>query len=140
MLLATYDLSGTVTTDEYPRQFATQLLDRLHRVPSVQSVALANSMPLDIHGLPLRGFTLEGRAQTTAQQESALSNIVSPGYFKTMGIPIVAGEDFADMADHVAAAAGDRQRGVRAPLHRAGGSARPAARRTAIRRTRSPAS
>ena len=99
LLLATYDLSGTVTNDEYPRQFATQLLDRLHRVPSVQSVALANSMPLDIHGLPLRGFTLEGRAQTTAQQEAALSNIVSPGYFKTMGIPIVAGEDFADMAD-----------------------------------------
>ena len=24
LLLATYDLSGTVTTDEYPRQFATQ--------------------------------------------------------------------------------------------------------------------
>jgi predicted permease len=99
LLLATYDLSGTVTNDEYPRQFATQLLDRLHRVPSVQSVALANSMPLDIHGLPLRGFTLEGRAQTTEQRESALTNIVSPGYFKTMNIPIVAGDDFAEMTD-----------------------------------------
>ena len=57
LLLATYDLSGTVTTDEYPRQFAAQLLDRLKRVPAVESVALANSMPLDIHGLPLRSFT-----------------------------------------------------------------------------------
>ena len=99
LLLATYDLSGTVATDEYARQFATQLLDRLHRVPSVQSVALANAMPLDIHGLPLRGFTLEGRAQTTEQREAALSNIVSPAYFTTMNIPIVAGRDFADMAD-----------------------------------------
>src|SRR6185436_12181557 len=99
LLLATYDLSGTVTTDEYPRQFARDLLDRLRRVPAVESAALANSMPLDIHGLPLRGFTLEGRAQQTQQQESALSNIVSPGYFKTMGIPIVAGEDFAAIAD-----------------------------------------
>ena len=99
LLLATYDLSGTVTNDEYPRQFAIQLLDRLRRVPSVQSVALSNSMPLDIHGLPLRSFTLEGRAQTTAQQDQALSNIVSPGYFTTMGIPIVAGEDFVDMLD-----------------------------------------
>ncbi|MEO5742342.1 MAG: ABC transporter permease, partial [Vicinamibacterales bacterium] len=86
LLLATYDLSGTVTSDEYPRQFATQLLDRLRRVPAVESVALSNAMPLDIHGLPLRGFTLEGRSQTTSQQESALSNIVSPGYFTTMGI------------------------------------------------------
>jgi predicted permease len=99
LLLATYDLSGTVTNDDYPRQFAIQLLDRLRRVPSVQSVALANAMPLDIHGLPLRGFTLEGRAQTTAQPDQALSNIVSPGYFATMGIPIVAGEDFVDMVD-----------------------------------------
>ena len=99
LLLATYDLSGTVATDEYARQFATQLLDRLHRLPSVQSVALANAMPLDIHGLPLRGFTLEGRAQTTEQREAALSNIVSPAYFTTMNIPIVAGQDFADMAD-----------------------------------------
>lgn len=90
LLLATYDLSGTVTNDEYPRQFAIQLLDRLRRVPSVQSVALANAMPLDIHGLPLRGFSLEGRAQTTAQQDQALSNVVSPGYFATMGIAILA--------------------------------------------------
>lgn len=99
LLLATYDLSGTVTTDDYPRQFATELLDRLRRVPAVESVALANAMPLDIHGLPERAFTLEGRAQTTAQQERALTNIVSPGYFKTMGIPIVVGEDFADLSD-----------------------------------------
>jgi len=92
-------LSSNPPTDEYARQFATDLLDKLHSVPAVQSVALANSMPLDIHGLPLRGFTLEGRAQTTAQQEAALSNIVSPGYFKTMSIPIVAGHDFVEMSD-----------------------------------------
>ncbi len=99
LLLATYDLSGTVTNEDYPRQFASQLLDRLRRVPAVESVALANAMPLDIHGLPLRGFTLEGRAQTSSQQEAALSNIVSPGYFTTMGIAMVAGDDFVDMAD-----------------------------------------
>lgn len=104
LLLATYDLSGTVTNDEYPRQFATQLLERLEQVPSIESVALANAMPLDIHGLPLRGFVLEGRAQTTEQREQALTNIVSPGYFKTMGIPMVAGEGFAGMADRSAPA------------------------------------
>jgi predicted permease len=102
LLLATYDLSSPVVTDDYARQFALNLLTRLRRVPSVQSVALANSMPLDIHGLPIRGFRLEGRAETSTQQESALSNIVSPGYFKTMGIAMVAGEDFAEMADRSA--------------------------------------
>ena len=68
----------------------------------MQSVALANAMPLDIHGLPMRGFTLEGRAQTRRSRQAALSNIVSPGYFKTMSIPIVAGSDFADMRDRTA--------------------------------------
>jgi predicted permease len=99
LLLATYDLGPLAPTDDYARQFAAQLLDRLERVPSVESAALANAMPLDIHGLPMRGFALEGRAQTTQQQEQALSNIVSPGYFKTMGIAIVAGNDFAGLAD-----------------------------------------
>ena len=99
LLLATYDLGPNSPTDDDARQFATRLLDRLERVPSVESVALSNAMPLDIHGLPLRSFRLEGRAQTTEQAEAALSNIVSPGYFRTMGIPIVAGEDFADMGD-----------------------------------------
>ncbi len=99
LLLATYDLGPKTPTDAYAGQFARDLLDRLRQVPTVESVALANAMPLDIHGLPLRGFTLEGRAQTTTQQEQALSNIVSPGYFRTMGIPFVAGGDFAEMID-----------------------------------------
>ncbi len=101
LMLATYDLGPLSPTDQYTRQFAAELLDRLQRIQSVESAALANAMPLDIHGLPMRGFTLEGRAQTTAQQEMALSNIVSPGYFKTMGIEIVAGQDFADLNDTV---------------------------------------
>ena len=99
LLLATYDLGPKAPSDAYAGQFARDLLERLRRVPSVESVAIANAMPLDIHGLPLRGFTIEGRARTTAQQEQALSNIVSPGYFRTMGIPIVAGADFVEMID-----------------------------------------
>lgn len=99
VLLATYDLGPLQPTDDYARQFATNLLEKLHRVPSVESVALANAMPLDIHGLPARGFRLEGRTETTQQQEMALSNIVSPGYFRTIGVPIVAGEDFTDLSN-----------------------------------------
>ena len=102
LLIGTYDLGPLRPSDDYARQFATQLLDRLQRIPSIESAALANAMPLDIHGLPMRGFSLEGRAQTTQQQEQALSNIVSPGYFKTMGIAIVAGEDFVTLSDTAA--------------------------------------
>ena len=59
-------------------------------------------MPLDIHGLPLRGFTLEGRARSDAAPDRALSNIVTPDYFRTMGIPLRAGRDFAPFEDTAA--------------------------------------
>jgi predicted permease len=102
LLVATYDLGPLTPSDDYARQFAAQLLDRLQRVSSIESVALANAMPLDIHGLPMRGFRVEGRAQPMQQQQLALSNIVSPGYFKTMGIAIVGGGDFAPLLDAAA--------------------------------------
>ena len=103
LLLATYDLSGTVATAEgcgnCLSQFATRLLERLRNVPGIEAVALASAVPLDIHGLPLRSFTLEGRAQVQEAPDRALSNTVSNDYFRTMGVPIVAGRDFADMSD-----------------------------------------
>jgi predicted permease len=102
LMLATYDLGPLQPDDDYTRRFASQLIDRLTRVPAIEAVGLANAMPLDIHGLPMRGFRLEGRAQTTAQPEQALSNIVSRGYFATMDIPFVAGGDFAELNDTAA--------------------------------------
>ena len=103
LLLATYDLSGTTATVEgcgnCLSQFATRLLDRLRNVPGIEAVALASSVPLDIHGLPLRSFTLEGRAQGQEAPDRALSNTVSNDYFRVMGVPIVAGDDFTDMND-----------------------------------------
>jgi len=71
-------------------------------LPNVDSAAIASSVPLDIHGLPLRGFSVEGRPRDENKPDRALSNLVTPGYFRTMGIPIVAGQDFADLADTAA--------------------------------------
>lgn len=103
LLLATYDLSGRPATADgcgnCVSQFATRLLERLRAVPGVDAVALAAAVPLDIHGLPLRSFTVEGRAQVQQAPDRALSNTVSNDYFKVMGVPIVAGSDFADMSD-----------------------------------------
>jgi predicted permease len=99
VLLATYDLTGRFDQDTYRRQFAARLLERLHTSPAVESSGISSSVPLDIHGLPLRSFLLEGRAQAQAAPDQALANTVTPGYFRTMGIPFVAGADFADLDD-----------------------------------------
>lgn len=99
VLLAAYDLTGRVVDD---RTFAARVLASLRELPGVESAAIATSVPLDIHGLPSRTFTLEGRARTDGGTDRAASNTVTPGYFRTMGIPFRAGRDFADLDDVIA--------------------------------------
>jgi putative ABC transport system permease protein len=99
ILLAGYDLTGRQTTDVSNRAFAAALLDRLRALPSVTGAAIAASVPLDIHGLPTREFAVEGRARADATLDQALANIVTPGYFDVMGIPVREGKDFADLKD-----------------------------------------
>ncbi len=101
VLLAAYDLSGHGLDPSSERAFASRLLQRLRTLPSVESAAIATSVPLDIHGMPLRAFTVEGLAKTNAAQDQALSNTVSPGYFDTMAISFRAGGDFAGLDDAV---------------------------------------
>jgi predicted permease len=102
VLLAAYDLTGRGTDARVNRQFASRVLRALQAMPGVESAALASSVPLDIHGLPSRGFVLEGRPRLQADPDQALSNIVTPGYLRTMGIPLLAGSDFAPIDDSAA--------------------------------------
>jgi len=99
VLLSAYDLTGRGLGDEEARTLATRVLAGLAAVPQIEAAAIATQVPLDIHGLPLRGFTLEGRAKSDAAPDQALSNVVTPGYFKTMGIAMIAGSDFAPLDD-----------------------------------------
>ncbi len=105
VLLAEYDLSGRNIGESGARDFASRLLARLRALPSGRVCGHRDlHVPLDIHGLPLRGFVLEGRAPADGSADRALSNTVTPGYFKTMGIPLRAGADFASFDDPAAPA------------------------------------
>jgi predicted permease len=104
VLLAAYDLTGRVADSAYSRTFAANLLARLRALPGVENVAIASFVPLDLHGFPVRSFSLEGRARNDAAVDQALVNIVTPEYFTTMEIPIRAGTTFADLNDPAAPA------------------------------------
>ncbi|MBV9199358.1 MAG: ABC transporter permease [Alphaproteobacteria bacterium] len=99
VLLASYDLTGRNRSPAQARDFAARLLDRLRGLRGVEQVSIATSVPLDIHGMPTRSFTVEGRAVAAAAPNQALTNTVTPGYFNAIGIPILAGRDFADLTD-----------------------------------------
>jgi predicted permease len=102
ILLASYDLTGRNRSDADARIFANRLLASLRALPTVEEASIAVSVPLDIHGMPVRSFVVEGHPRTGAQLDQALTNTVTPGYFATVGIPILAGRDFADLGDTLA--------------------------------------
>lgn len=102
--LASYDLSGRNPDDTFARAFATRLVERLRSLPDVEAAAIATNVPLDLHGIPARAFTVQGRVRTEPGKDRALCNTVTPGYFKVMAIPILEGHDFAEMSDKVAPA------------------------------------
>ncbi len=102
VLLAAYDFTGRPVDAASSLEFARRLQENLRVLPGVESVAIATSVPLDIHGLPSRAFTLEGRARSDANPDRALTNTVTPGYFELMTIPLLAGTDFAGLRDPTA--------------------------------------
>ena len=104
VLLAAYDLSGRNPNEASEREFAARLIERLRSLPDVEAAAIATNVPLDLHGIPTRSFTVQGRVRTEAGKDRAISNTVTPGYFKVMAIPLLEGTDFAEMRDKAAPA------------------------------------
>jgi hypothetical protein len=102
VLLAAYDLAGRSVDSNFSRALAARVLDRVRALPDVEAAAIASSVPLDIHGLPSRGFTVDGHARTDGGFDSALSNIVTRGYFDVMKIPLLDGSDFPPLTDAAA--------------------------------------
>jgi predicted permease len=103
VLLAGYDFTGRNVDGAASTAFANKLLERLRALPDVEAAAIASYVPLDIHGMPLRAFKIAGRQKKDAAPDQALFNVVTPGYFATMGIPLRAGTDFAALSDVSAA-------------------------------------
>jgi predicted permease len=93
--LVTFQLSPALNGYDAPRvvHFYGELLDRLRALPGVKSAALA-AVPL-LHGWEWdSGMTVEGHQAQDSENMQAYMNSLSPGYFATMGIPILEGRDF----------------------------------------------
>jgi putative ABC transport system permease protein len=95
--LASLDLSLAGYTNATGPAFARELVDRVRELPGVQSAALADRAPTPGGGINMfnEGITAPGVAPPTGQPFFRVTwNIVEPGFFSTLRIPIVAGRDF----------------------------------------------
>ena len=82
---------------ERTTQFLEQLRERVAAIPGVISVAATDSVPLS-GGNRSDGFRLEADAKPTGPYPIVELYMATPGYFETMGIPRIAGRDFAHEA------------------------------------------
>jgi putative ABC transport system permease protein len=78
------------------REFYRQLLIRTRALPAVQSASLAFSVPFGYYRQNSKVY-VESRPLAPGEQAPEFSyNVVSPGYFETLGIPILRGRAFTD--------------------------------------------
>ncbi len=70
-----------------------ELLERIRSMPGVDSAAQAAIVPTGGSSMN-RTVWMEG--STASQAKSPWFNLVSPGFFKTMGTPLLTGRDFND--------------------------------------------
>ncbi len=93
VLIMSVDLGRQGYTEERAQEFYGQLLDRVTALRGVRSASWGQTVPL---GGPLwvTCFAREGH-QADRPRPMIGQNVVSPGYFATMDIPLVAGRDFS---------------------------------------------
>ena len=77
-----------------------KILDRLSLAPGVQSVAFASHFPL--LSSPSTSIAVQQpRASSGDLPTTAFYNVVSPGYFRTLSIPILRGRAFTDQENEL---------------------------------------
>jgi putative ABC transport system permease protein len=76
--------------------FFKQLVERVRNLPGVQSAGATATLPLS-GGNWGRSLTVEGYPVLPVGQAPMIQHtVVTPGYFRTMGISLLAGRDFTD--------------------------------------------
>lgn len=76
--------------------FFDEVMRRVRELPGVQSAAVAGNLPLTYSGDSMM-ISVEGVPDPPPdQQPDVIYRAIGPGYFGTMGIPIVRGRDFTD--------------------------------------------
>jgi predicted permease len=97
ILVANLDLRRTgIANQQLPALFE-DITDRLGRLPGVQSAAQAFIVP--VSGSGWNNNIVIGGKRYTARAEIVNFNSVSPGFFRTMGTPILTGRDFDNRTD-----------------------------------------
>jgi predicted permease len=73
-----------------------QITERVQALPGIRSASLAQAPPMEIQSTQQIGIFVEGHESPNQRPLAMDYNIVGPGYFRTMDIPVEAGREFTD--------------------------------------------
>jgi len=77
--------------------FYQEAVRRIAALPGVDKVAVGTNVPWRDGGLFAAQFTVEGYAKANGEEDPrAQFRTVSPGFFASLGVPIIAGRDFTE--------------------------------------------
>jgi len=93
--LIAFNVSPTLSgyTPVRSKLFNNQVAAGVSTLPGITSVAFANMALLEGSEWD-SSITVDGYAAKPGENTNPFCNAVSPGYFRTMGIPLIAGRDF----------------------------------------------
>jgi putative ABC transport system permease protein len=95
ILVANLDFAHLNLPENRRFPFKQDLVSRLAGIPGVQSLAAAEIVPVSGNGL---GGVIEmEEGMDTTKLPPTKFNVVTPGYFRTMGSSLLSGRDFSDL-------------------------------------------
>ena len=98
VLTATLSLPRAIyKRDEAVGRFADQLAAKLNALPEVESAGVGTDLPWTGYDENAGGFNIEGKKPPRGAEDfHARYHMATPGYFRALGIPLVAGRFFTE--------------------------------------------
>ena len=76
--------------------FAQRLQTELQTSPGVEAVSIVDAVPLSGNFSAAPYARADGNPVPVSQRQLGLTRSVTPGYFRTLGIPLISGRDFTE--------------------------------------------
>ena len=104
VLLTSVNLYDTEYSAQRARNFEDELMDRVQAVSGVESAAYARIPPFSYRPYSSAPITVDGYEAAPDERPAVDYNQVGPGYFATIGTPLVSGREFTRADDEAAPA------------------------------------
>jgi len=99
VLLSQFYLSTSGYNLDQRKQFCLRLREKLESAPGITDVAYSDGVPLGFEPSWWEDLRIEGYVPGRSENMKIFRNVVSPGYFKLMRIPLLEGRDFTEQDD-----------------------------------------